>query len=202
MKKSIVSKNLPLITTGFVAFCLVSVAAYVHFSRVATKPAATVSVSPSTKSSSTTPNDTSSHPGAGAAGVAAAANDTATTAAAPSAASQTDPKYTTPTLAKPTGQLLNKSTISLNSTNPQNSPAMDSTCNSVAGATCEIHATLGSTTIVVAPAAMVDSATYGVDVPWNAKDKGLTSGTWTITAVAKKDGQSSTSESAHLTVTL
>ena len=192
MKKSAFKKNLPLLITGLVAVGLVVAATYVHYRRPS-----------GPKNSLTTPT---LHPGAGAAGINDSSDNTTsgsngtsnTTSPSPTPSPSTDPQHNSTNLAKPT-QSINKSHsyVSLSATDqtdPQHSPSMDSTCTSVAGATCEILATLGSTVITVVSATPVDAATLGIDVAWNAKDKGLTPGTWVITAVAKKDGQTATSD--------
>ncbi len=199
MKKSALKKNLPLLITGLVAAGLVAAAAYVRYSRPS-----------GPRNSLTTPT---LHPGAGAAGINDSSDNTSssgsngtsnTTSPSPTPSPSTDPQYNSSTLAKPT-QTINKSHsyVSLSATDqadPQHSPSMDSTCTSVAGATCEIRATLGGTVITVVPATPVDTSTLGIDVAWNAKDRGLTPGTWVITAVAKKDGQTSTSDPISIEV--
>jgi hypothetical protein len=75
--------------------------------------------------------------------------------------------------------------------------AEDSTCNTVAGASCYIEATKGSQTIVVTKTEVTDSS-GGVDLPWSASQ--LSSGSWNIEAVATYNGSKATSDPEQLTV--
>ena len=203
MKKSVVRKDLPLIITGLVACGLVGVAAYVHINHKSPKAANTTPASNSVLTPKSA-NGVASHPGAGAAGTSNTDSSTAaatTTHATPPPA-PTDPQYNSTTLAKPT-QTFNKShtPISLNETDQSKPdyPSLDSTCQSLAGATCEIHAVNGTTDVLVAgPVTITD--TTGVDLPWNAKTKGLSAGVWQIIAIAKANGQTASSEPVNLTV--
>ncbi|MFI5240691.1 MAG: hypothetical protein ACHQUB_03210 [Candidatus Saccharimonadia bacterium] len=191
-KKRAFRRNFSLVITSLIAVGLLVVALYVHYSHTSNK----TTLSPN----AATPNSakSNSHPGAGSGSVT---GSSASPAPAPSPSSgqvastpSTDPQYNSSTLAVPT-QYLNKSTISLSSNSPSDSPQMDSTCNSVANATCAIHATMGQTTIVVVPPTSVDPTSYAVEAQWNAKDLGLTPGVWVISAVASLNGQTSTSTS-------
>ncbi len=193
LKKIKIRQNLPLIITGLVALGLVSTAAYVYFNR------------PENRLATETKKPTD-HPGAGAAEITnnpgsggVAEGNEGGSYTSPSA-NQTDPQYNSTTLASPI-QTFNKSrtpvSLSQTDTSQPDHPTLVSTCQSVAGATCEIHAILGSADIVVAGPMTVSDDTTGAEMSWNAKDKGLTKGVWTIKAVAKKGGQTSTSTSNY-----
>ncbi len=200
MKKFTIKKNLPLIITGVAALGLVGAAAYVHFSRPANQPAA-----------DTVP---SVHPGAGAAGTTNSTVNTGAGTAGPTSTSPTptpppapsttsDPKYNSPSLAAPV-QTFNKShtpiSLKQTDTNQPDYPSLVSTCQSVPGATCEILVVMGNSAITVAGPTVITDANGAANfspTSWNANDKGLSVGTWTIKAVAKKDGQTSTSTSNY-----
>lgn len=193
-------KNLPLILTGLVALGLVGAAAYVHFSRAGKTH--TVEVVPPNHpgAGAAGVNDVGSASGAGAAGTGTNPSNNPPPPPAPTAA--TDPKYNSQTLAAPS-QTFNKShtPISLSQTNNSQPdyPSLDSTCQSVVGATCEIHAIKDGVDLLVAgPLTITDDTTGSVSFPsWNASDKHLTPGAWIIKAVAKKGGQISTSSSNY-----
>jgi hypothetical protein len=186
-----------LVAIGALALLAVGAAAYVHSTRPTKSTAKTVTP---TETPASSVDQGANHPGQGSAG----GSSTATTPSSSTSTSPTtDPKYNSTTLTPPV-QTFNKShtPVSLSQTDSTQSdfPSLDSTCKTVEGATCEIHAALGSTTKVVAGPTTVADAVNGLDFQWNAKTGGLSVGTWTITAVAKKDGQTTTSTATTLEV--
>ncbi|HVQ45021.1 MAG TPA: hypothetical protein VMT30_08775 [Candidatus Saccharimonadia bacterium] len=80
---------------------------------------------------------------------------------------------------------------------------MDSTCETVAGASCgfELTSATGQTKTLAAKPASAGNGVYVVEIQWDAKAVGLTAGTWKIHAVATKDGQTAKSADWQLTVT-
>ena len=96
-------------------------------------------------------------------------------------------------LPAPTGQLLNLHTISLSA-----DPAMESACQTTTNASCEIQLTQGSITKTVGPKSTDSSGIALID--WKAQALGLTTGQWTVRAVATQNGQTGTSASDYLMV--
>ena len=120
--------------------------------------------------------------------------DTSTDPAATPVADPSRPSSAT--LAKPIGPNNNLSTVSLSG----QYTTMESTCRSVDGATCQIYAKKGSQRLTVSDPKSIDadSQNDGVILDWSAKS--LTTGTWQITAVASKGGQTAESDPQLLEV--
>ena len=112
-----------------------------------------------------------------------------------------DPSHpqTTGTIAKPTGQVLNKNVISLSSGAPQTSPALNSTCQTVFEAKCGLQLTASDGTMKTVPAQSVDS-NGAANIDWSAKAIGLTPGTWKVQLLASKGSASALGDSYNLTV--
>jgi hypothetical protein len=102
-------------------------------------------------------------------------------------------------LPAPSGQLLNKQTVSLSSTTPQTSPDLESICQTVANASCDIDLTSASGQVKDV-GALNTGSDGSVIFDWNAKTLGLTTGKWTVQAVAVQGNQSATSHSEYLEV--
>jgi len=100
----------------------------------------------------------------------------------------------------PAGQVLNKQSISLSSSNPTTSPQMETTCVGVPGATCDLALVgpLGQTLDLGQQT--LDAQYGGALYSWNAASLGLTPGQWTITATQTTFGQ--TTSLAPLTLTI
>jgi len=99
-------------------------------------------------------------------------------------------------LAAPT-LIENSSTVSLSG-----ATGMESTCQSVPGASCYIQASMGGTTKTVSQSETVpDSGADGVILNWDASQAGLTAGSWAIEAIATLNGQTAASSPQTLTVT-
>jgi cytoskeletal protein RodZ len=102
-------------------------------------------------------------------------------------------------LPAPSGQLLNKQTISLSSTDPQTGPALESVCQTLANAQCNIVLTGPSgQSLSVGNHATGGNGTVIID--WNAKTVGLSTGKWTVQAVVSQNGSTGTSHSEYLQV--
>lgn len=102
---------------------------------------------------------------------------------------------TTRSLPTPTGQILSSATTSLSS-----GAMLESTCQTVSGATCDLKLTSPDGTIKYVGAKPVDSSGQ-VLFDWSAKQIGLSTGTWKVQAITQKDGQTAESPSYNLTVT-
>jgi hypothetical protein len=76
---------------------------------------------------------------------------------------------------------------------------MESTCRSVAGASCYIQATKDSQVIIVSQTKTIGGDSDGVVLDWDANQ--LSVGTWSISAVAAKDGSKAVSDPQALKVT-
>jgi hypothetical protein len=108
------------------------------------------------------------------------------------------------TLAAPTGDLLNVRCVALSkagATKACPNTNMNSTCQSVVGASCSIQATMSGATPVVVGADQTITDNGTDTVPWNWDANKLTPGTWTVEAVATLNGQTATSDPETLTVT-
>ncbi len=111
-------------------------------------------------------------------------------------------------LKSPDGQVTNKGLkgsgaspyISLQSTNPQYSADMVSTCTAPGAVTCEVQAyqTDPAKAIIVAGPKAID-ATGGAELTWNAKGK-LSAGDWKLRLVSRKAAQSGVSASYTIEV--
>lgn len=108
-------------------------------------------------------------------------------------------------LPKPTGQMLNKPEVHLNESNAasQYGSGMDSTCQTVAGASCGLEITSDKGVVKsIAPKPTVENnGLYVLQIIWDAKNLGLTPGIWQVRAVATKNGQTSKSAPESLKVT-
>ncbi|GEM_PF-2313209 len=110
------------------------------------------------------------------------------------ASPKVEPTPSTAKVQQPTGQLLNTHSVSLSS----GITSIDSTCNSVSGATCAIRATRGAETITVGTATTLSDGSNGLEIIWDAKK--LSKGTWIIRAVASKGSQEAQSDPDSLVV--
>ena len=102
-------------------------------------------------------------------------------------------------LPAPAGQLLNKQTISLSSTDPKTDPNLESICQTLAQASCDIDLT-GPSGQVKTVGAQSTGNNGTVIFDWNAQTVGLTAGKWTVQAVAVKNNLTGTSHSEYLEV--
>lgn len=116
-----------------------------------------------------------------------------------SAGSSATGASSTGSLPVPTGQLLNKQTVSLSSSSPQTDPSIESVCQTEAQASCDIRLTGTSGQVKTVGAKNTgDSGTVIFD--WNAKTVGLTAGKWTVQAVAVKNNLTGASHNEYLEV--
>jgi thermitase len=84
-------------------------------------------------------------------------------------------------LAAPRGELLNKHTVSLSSTDPLTDPNMVTTCLGIPGATCDVVLSgPGGASIDLGAQLLDDTGQYVYE--WNALDLGLSPGAWQISA--------------------
>jgi hypothetical protein len=100
----------------------------------------------------------------------------------------------TSSLAKPIGPNDNTGSVSLSG-----ATMMESTCRSVAGASCYIQATKDTQVIIVSQTKTIGGDADGVVLDWDANQ--LSVGTWSISAVAAKDGSKAVSDPQTLKVT-
>lgn len=175
MAKKIYKNKTVLILLAITAVAVISIAIYIKMAQKpkASQPAA-VQQTAQTKTNAGPEGDTTSKP----------------------ATPQSSPGHPISSLAKPIGPNNNTSTISLSG----GATGMESTCRSVAGASCYIQATKGSQVITVSVSKTIgsDSASDGVVLDWDANK--LSTGTWSIQAVATKDGQTAISDAQNLKV--
>jgi|GEM_PF-1662247 len=102
------------------------------------------------------------------------------------------------TLAKPTGQTLNKHTISLSSNDLQNNAAMTTSCQTVIGGLCGLtFSGPGGAVKQVDPSA---TQSGGNQFDWNAKTLGLAPGTWQVQLLATYNGQTGVGDASQLMV--
>lgn len=148
------------------------------------------------KATTTTINPSSSPllskdgPGKDTAVHAGPAHDTTPTPTSSLTPAVSNPSHPVTALAKPFATL-NTHTVSLSG-----NTTMDSTCSSVSGASCYIQASMGGSVVILSDTkTMTDT---GADFIWDAKK--LSPGSWSIQAVASKDGQRSLSDPQTLTV--
>jgi hypothetical protein len=109
------------------------------------------------------------------------------------AASSAAATTSTGSLAAPSGQLLNVQTVSLAS-----GPGLESICQTIANASCDIRLTQGSTTKYVG--AQSTGVNGSVIFDWNAKTVGLTAGQWNVQAVVTQNNATGVSHTEYLTV--
>lgn len=96
------------------------------------------------------------------------------------------------TLGKPEGQILSSRTAPMSANE-------ESTCISVAGASCYIQATMNGKVVAVSATKTITNDQQGVIFDWPVSK--LSPGTWAVQAVASKDGQKALSDPWTLTVT-
>jgi hypothetical protein len=107
-------------------------------------------------------------------------------------------------LAAPTGQLLNLQCVSLSSTqsacggSAPDTPSMQSVCQTIANASCNIKLSNGSAVKYVG--AQGTGSNGMVVFNWNANSVGLTPGTWTVQAIVNQGNSSGISHSEYLAV--
>lgn len=116
--------------------------------------------------------------------------------AAQTTTTTSNPSHPQSALAKPIGPNNNTGSVSLSG-----NTMMESTCRSVAGASCFIRATMGSAVKTVSETKVVGNEAYsdGVVLDWDANQ--LSTGTWMIQAIASKDSQEAVSDPQSLKVT-
>lgn len=102
-------------------------------------------------------------------------------------------------LPAPTGQLLNKQAISLSSGSPETNADIESICQTIAQATCDIRLT-GPNGQVKTVGARNTGSSGAVIFDWNAQTVGLTPGKWAVQAVATQNNQTGTSHTEYLQV--
>lgn len=100
---------------------------------------------------------------------------------------------TSATLTAPSGQLLNIQTASLSG-----GTGLESVCQTIANASCNIRLTQGSVTKYVG--AQSTGSSGAVIFDWTAKSVGLTTGVWNVQAVVTQNGASGVSHTEYLTV--
>lgn len=188
--KKIFARKYLLLALGVVVVVLAGLIA----SGLRSSSKTTVNPSPSTQptnSTSPSPSGTSKSPSNG------SVSTQGTPTPVPTSASAAFPA--------PTGQILNKGEVKLSVTNDadQYGSGMDSTCETVAGATCGFEIISANGTIKTLPAkvASANNGIYGIDTQWNVKTLGLSVGTWKVHAVATKNGQTVKSADWQLKVT-
>jgi len=129
----------------------------------------------------------------------------ASTTSPPTSPAVTSAPTPATSLPTPTGQVLNKPEVHLSESDPgtQYGSGMDSTCQTIAGASCgiELTSSTGQVKTVAAKQVVAMNGTYGVDLTWDVKVLNLSVGTWSARAVATKDGQTAKSNAWPLTVT-
>ena len=111
----------------------------------------------------------------------------------PNPPAQTSTGTTTTSIGKPTVTLSNHN-VSLSGSTTE-----DSTCQTVAGATCDIRLSGPNGVTKTLGAKSVD-AYGGADFVWDVKSQGLTPGQWQVQAVASKGGDTEVSAAEVLTV--
>jgi hypothetical protein len=105
---------------------------------------------------------------------------------------QTAPVNTSATLKAPYGTFVSNH-------HPDANSSEESVCNSTPGASCIIKFTQGNVVKTLSAQAVDGSGTTYWS--WNVKQAGLTSGSWTVTAVANLNGQTkSTQDSLALEI--
>lgn len=128
---------------------------------------------------------------------------TGQTAAPVSQTPLAQPSQSTP-VAKPIGQVLNKTVISLSAapTDGKNNTSMVSTIIKASpGSTNSIIATDSrGTKLTVGGPAVADANGQGPEINWDAEAAGLTQGIWQVQILSQIDGGSSTSDIEQLTV--
>lgn len=147
------------------------------------RPAKTVNTAVSTQA---TPSGASNKQYAAGGSPAPQTTTTTPVAQAPAPASSAS-------LAAPSGQLLNVQSVSLAS-----GPNLESICQTIANAVCDIRLTNGGTTKYVGARS---TGTNGeVIFDWTAKAVGLTTGRWSVNAVVTQNGATGVSHTEYLTV--
>ena len=128
----------------------------------------------------------------GSAGSGSGSPSTATSTQ-PNPPAQTKTGQTTTSIGKPTVTLSNHN-VSLSGSTTE-----DSTCQTVAGATCDIRLTGPNGAVKTLGVKAVDGY-GGADFVWDVKKEGLAAGQWQVQAVASKGGDTEVSAAENLTV--
>jgi hypothetical protein len=115
------------------------------------------------------------------------------TAGSTSGSNSSSPTSTPAVFPAPSGQLLNVQTVSLSS-----GPGMESICQTLANARCDIRLTQGSTVKYVGEQTTGYNGMVIFD--WSAKDVGLTIGQWSVQAVVTQNGATGVSHTEYLMV--
>jgi hypothetical protein len=102
-------------------------------------------------------------------------------------------------LTRPAGQLASKRTISLSSSDPATSPAMDTACVGVAGSECTISLVGPGAQIIVLGTQTLDT-NGSAEFLWNAAALGLTPGQWQVKATLSAYGQTTTRQVDTITI--
>lgn len=103
-------------------------------------------------------------------------------------------------LAGPGGEVINKTTASLSSTDLTTGPLLDSACQGIPGANCKIELiSSDGHTIINLGSQQLDQ--YGsANFIWNAATVGLTPDRWRVQSTITALGQSATGQTAYLTI--
>jgi hypothetical protein len=185
LAKKIYKNKKTLVILAIVAFAAVGGAAYVKFVQ---HPSGTDTT---TQTHSTATKQYTPTSGGGGSSSTATKNSAASTSSSAGTGAAT--------LAAPAGQLLNKQTISLSSTDPQTDPDLESVCQTIPQASCDIDLT-GPNNEVKTVGAQNTGSNGAVIFDWNAKTVGLTPGKWTVQAVVVQNNLTGTSHSEYLEV--
>jgi len=167
-----------VVTIAVLALGLIGTALHLKYKKNSNTDTTTKSQNPNNNSKSTYPTsgNSSNNPGS--------SNSSSNSSVGPST---------------PTGQLLNKHSISLSSTAIESNPDMNSICQTTPGATCDLKLTAPDNSIKYVGSKSVD-ASGAASFYWNAKNIGLTSGRWKIEAIATLNNKSSISGPDYLQV--
>jgi hypothetical protein len=103
-------------------------------------------------------------------------------------------------LAAPQGQLINKTTASLSSSNLAAGPLLNSTCEGIPGATCDIRLTSSNGDVIKYLGAQSLDSYGGANFTWNAADIGLTPGQWKIESILSSSGQTTVKPATYITI--
>ncbi len=103
-------------------------------------------------------------------------------------------------LDTPKGQQINKTTLSLSSSDLVLGPDMDSTCQGAPGATCNIKITSQNGSIVKYLGSQVLDNYGGSSFAWNAASIGLMVGKWKVESILSDQGQTTIGPASYITV--
>lgn len=103
-------------------------------------------------------------------------------------------------LSNPQGQLLNKASASLSATDLTSGPLLDSTCQGIPGAYCDIRISSADGAIIKYLGAQTLDNYGGANFIWNAVTLGLTPGQWKIESIMMATNQTTTKSPVWLTI--